>query len=136
MGIEQLTICDWANPDNRDTVIADPEWSRVELAILALNNKNLNDIYLTPFVAEPETFLGIGGGAGRYLVTGAVAGDTFPTLVGGGSDSSLAPLVVGGQLGEYPANWLVSLEEALTAARAFLTAGGFDCGVNWAYPQG
>jgi hypothetical protein len=109
----------------------------VEEAIRALNNNNLNDLYLIPQAGSLETFLGVGGGAGRYLVTGSIAGNTFPTLVDSEStDNTVAPLVVGGQLGEYPRNWLISLDAAVAAAHAFYNAGGFDCGVRWAYPQG
>jgi hypothetical protein len=136
MGIAQLTVCDWSqNP--RDLLISQPQWSQIEAAIRALNNDNLNDIYLQPASEPTDTFLGVGGGAGKYLVTGAVRGATFPTLVDDTSDDeSLTPLVVGGQLGEFPARWLVSLEAAIAAVRAFYDSGGFDCGVKWAYPQG
>ena len=137
VGIQRLCICDWSNSNRRDVVVLDPPWPQVEAAIRALNNRNLNDVYLTPLAAQSETFLGIGGGSGQYLLTGAVAGKTFPTLVTAlNLDDSLVPLVVGGQLGEYPARWLVSLDDALSAARAFFDAGGFDCGVEWAYPRG
>ncbi len=137
VGIQRLCICDWSNTTRRDVVALDPSWPQVEAAIRALNNRNLNDVYLTPLAAQSETFLGIGGGDGRYLLTGAIAGKTFPTLVTTLSlDESLIPLVVGGQPGEYPARWLVTLDDALSAARAFFDGGGFDCGVEWAYARG
>jgi hypothetical protein len=137
LGIGRLQICDWSNLQKRDTEIPFPKWIQVEEAICALNNNNLNDLYLIPQVGSLETFLGVGGGAGRYLVTGSIAGNSFPTLVDSEcADNTLAPLVVGGQLGEYPRNWLISLDTALAAAHAFYNAGGFDCGVPWAYPLG
>jgi hypothetical protein len=137
VGIGLLLICDWSNLRKRDTEIPFPAWTQVEEAIRALDNKNLNDLYLTPQTGSLETFLGIGGGAGRYLVTGSNAGNSFPTLLDSEStDSALAPLLVGGQLGEYPRHWIVSLDAAVGAARAFYDVGGFDCGVRWAYPHG
>ncbi len=45
----------------------------------------------------------------------------------------MVPLVVGGQLGEYPARWLVTLDGALSVARSFFDAGEFGCGVSWEY---
>jgi Immunity protein Imm1 len=136
MGIEQLTICDWARQP-RDLEIWNPQWPQIEVAIRALNNQNLNDIYLTPSRDTPGTYLSVGGGAGRYLVTGAIGIDEkFPMLVDEHSDDeSLRPLVVGGQGGEFPARWLVSLEAALSAAHAFFESGGFDCDVRWVYPE-
>ncbi len=127
-------ICDWSSRDRRDLIVFKPSWTQVESAIRALNNRNLNDLYLTPREADPETFLGFGGGDGRYLVTGAIAGKSFPTFVTQPSlDDSMVPLVVGGQLSEYPARWLVTLDGALSVARSFFDAGGFDCGVSWEY---
>ncbi len=137
MAIQRLSICHWTNIERRDVIVLDPSWSQVEAAVRELNNEELNDIYLTPLQAGADTFLGVGGGSGRYLVTGAIAGQTFPTLVDTlSSDDTLVPLVVGGQLAEYPARWLVTLEAALSAIRLFFDAGGFDCGVEWAYPHG
>jgi len=137
VGIKRLRVCDWANTSTRDVIVLNPSWSQVDAAIRALNNDNLNDIYLEPWQGGSDTFLGVGGGSGRYIVTGAIAGKTFPTLVSTGSlDETLVPLVVGGQLGEYPARWLVTLEDALSAVRLFFDAGGFDCGVEWASPRG
>ena len=137
MSIQRLCICDWSSTDRRDVVVLNPSWLQVEDAIRALNNDNLNDIYLTPPQGSSDTFLAVGGGSGRYLVTGAIEGETFPTLVDTtSSDDTLVPLVVGGQLGQYPARWLVTLGAALSAVRLFFDAGGFDCGVEWAYPHG
>ncbi len=54
----------------------------MEEAICALNNNNLNDLYLIPQVGDLEKFLGVGGGAGRYLVTGSQR-RTRSTMLGG-----------------------------------------------------
>src|SRR5262249_25004042 len=92
-----------------------------------------NDLYLTPAVSDVGTYLCVGGGNGRYILTGAIEIDKeFPTLVE--SDRPADPvqeLVVGGQAGMYPANWIVSLETALRAARAFYDAGGFEGSFPW-----
>ncbi len=137
VGLERLMICDWSNKDRRELSVLEPSWAQIETAVRALNNHNLNDIYLTPLQSDPGTFLAIGGGDGRYLVTGAIGGKSFPTFVTRPSlDYSMVPLVVGGQLGEYPARWVVTLDRALSVARSFFDAGGFDCGVSWEYTDG
>ena len=133
MAIASLTICNWASVP-RDRVIKDPSWNDVESAIRTLDNESRNDLYLTPIDASPDTFLGVGGGAGRYLVHGSEAGERFPTLCDPAStDEHLVPLCVGGQLGEYPVRWIVDLDRALKAVRQFYEAGRFDCGVAWEY---
>jgi hypothetical protein len=134
MPIESLTICDWANTDQRDHVIQNPSWSDVENAIRSLDNKARNDLYLKPLDTSQDTFLGVGGGDGKYIVHGSEGGERFPTLSGPtGTDERLVPLCVGGQLAEYPARWIVDLDRTLAAVKMFYEAGTFDCGVKWEY---
>jgi hypothetical protein len=128
MPIASPTICNWSS-DPRDRVIENPSWNDIETAIRALDNADRNDLYLTPIHASPDTFIGVGGGAGRYIVHESEGGKRFPTLSNPDStDERLEPLCVGGQLGEYPARWIVDLQRALAAAREFYEARTFDCG--------
>jgi hypothetical protein len=127
MPILQLTICEWRGATLTEMIVEHPPWEAVESAIRALDNRERNDVYLTPAPAEPETYLCIGGGAGRYVVAGAVCNEEFPMLL----DPSRAAepperLTVGGQEGEYPAPQVVGLTTALAAARAFFDAGGYS----------
>lgn len=132
MAIDVLTVCEWVNRSVNRTEVRNPSWPDVERAIRSLNNCGRNDLYLTPDENEPETYLAVGGGDGRYLVTGSVRNETFPTIVN--PDKASSPkqlLLVGGQEGDYPANWIVDLESALHAASVFYEAGTFDAGANW-----
>ena len=132
MAIARLTICDWQGVNKRDTEVDDPAWSDVESAIRALNNRNLNDVYLQPDRTDSETYLCVGGGAGRYIASGAVNNAAFPTLVDPlRSREPKVILMVGGQPGDYPSNWVVDLQSALRAAKSFYDAGGFSSDVNW-----
>lgn len=126
MSIELLIICEWVGVCKNDVEIPHPAWEQVESAVRALNNRNINDVYLQPHASSDEVWMVIGGGAGRYLVTGATSHERFPTLV----NPKRAPggyerLVVGGQEGEYPVEWIVDLEAALVAAHAFYLTGAF-----------
>ena len=56
MGIGRLQICDWSNLQKRDTEIPFPKWTQVEEAIRALNNNNLNDLYLIPQLYNARRF--------------------------------------------------------------------------------
>jgi len=115
-------------------VVANPAWGDIEAAIRRLDNRAWNDVYLRPIGAPAETYLAVGGGAGRYVVTGSEAGERFPTLENPtGSETDLVSLSFGGQIGEYPSRCVVDLNAALAAARCFYDAGGFDCGVSWSY---
>lgn len=136
MAIERLDAPTWLSDLGRQ--IDNPTWDEVEAAIRALDGRDRNDIYLVPRIADPETFLGVGGGGGRYLVTGIIASERFPTVVkelGRGAkrhEGERELLVVGGQEGDYPRRWIIDLETALRAARAFHETGEFGGGeVLW-----
>lgn len=133
MPIQLLTVCEWVGPRVQQVEYREPSWELVEDAIRNLNGRERNDLYLCPAVSDPETYLCVGGEAGRYLVTGSVRGESFPTVVGGpGGDGARETLVVGGQAGDYPQHWVVDLDTALRAARAFYDSGEFGGGgVQW-----
>jgi len=133
MAVESLTICEWSPAAKRDEVISDPSWSDIETAIRLLDNEARNDIYLKPLNSTQETFLGVGGGKGRYIVHGSEDGRRFPILGNPAGTDNLVSLCVGGQRGEYPCRWIVELEQTLAAVRKFYDAGTFDCGVSWDY---
>ena len=133
MAIELLTICEWVGPSMRATEVERPQWEAVDVAIRALDNASRNDIYLTPSKADPETYLAIGGGAGRYIVTGSIKNEEFPTVIDPVKGAEpVEVLVVGGQAGHYPGNWVLDLDTALRAARAFHSTGRFEGEVTWA----
>jgi hypothetical protein len=134
MPIARLTICEWIGTGKQDTVIEKPAWGQIERAIRALNNENLNDLYLEPEVGNSEIYLCIGGGAGRYVVSGAIYNERFPTMADPDKPAdSKEELVVGGQTGDYPGNCVVDLETALRAAKDFYETGGFSHEINWVY---
>jgi hypothetical protein len=113
----------------QETNIENPTWEQIETAIRALNNSDLNDLFLN---ANDVTWLGVGGGAGQYLLTGAIGDDLFPTLVDPDKrpDRDIA-LIVGGQESDYPENWIHCLPQALAAAHDFYEMGGFSSNFNW-----
>lgn len=132
MTIRRLVICDWQANGRRDTVIQSPSWPQIEAAIRSLNNRNLNDLYLEPEGGGEQTFLCIGGGSDHYIASGSVDGQRFPTLANRAADAgSKIDLIVGGQLGDYPANYVVDLASVLAAARSFFESGTFTGAVDW-----
>ena len=133
MAIELLTVCEWNGPHMDRADILYPTWDQVEDAIRCLDEHDRNDLYLRPSASNPETYLAVGGGAGRYLVTGSIENERFPTVVkDGDGDGGCEILVVGGQSGDYPRNWIVDLDTALAATRSFFETGEFaGGGVTW-----
>ena len=132
MKIRRLTICAWTGGNRTDTAIATPSWLDIEAAVRALNNREPNDIHME-LEGITETFLSIGGGGGKYIVSGSVGGETFPVLI----DSSLpeeprVALLVGGQLGDYPRCCVVDIDHALRAVRSVAETGTFQEQIGWA----
>ena len=133
MAIDRLKICRWLGATRQDHDVVHPSWNCVEDSIRALNGADLNDLHLYPNRTE-STWLAVGGGSGGDVVTGADPAGRFPILVTSKNchiDS--IELMIGGQASDYAAKHVVSLEEAMAAARAFYDAGGFECGVEWSY---
>jgi hypothetical protein len=80
VSIEQLTG-ERIDRSMRTTEIDQPQWEAIDAAIRALDNASRNDVYLVPHKTDPETYLCIGGGAGRYIVTGSIRNEEFPTVI-------------------------------------------------------
>ena len=132
MSIARLRVCEWSGNRMKETTVDAPSWARVEKAIRALNGEGLNDLYLQPESNESETYLCVGGGAGRYVVSGSIRNEEFPTLVNETKhELETVTLTVGGQAGDYPANWVVDLPTALAAARDFFEVGSFEGETKW-----
>lgn len=128
----QLTTCIWSSIVCDPEELADPSWEDVEQAIKALDGEVRNDLYLAQGLGDPETFLCVGGGNGKYLVSGSVEGKRFPTVVIPDGSDEIVSLIVGGQLSEFPRRFIVDLNTALTAAKAFFESGRFGEGdVVW-----
>jgi hypothetical protein len=105
MAIARLIICQWRGTGSSERVVAQPTLDEVEAAVGRLDNRNFNDLYLQPAAKDNETYLCVGGGAGRYILAGSVGNERFPTLTDPQRLREPAELVVvGGQEGEYPRN--------------------------------
>jgi hypothetical protein len=133
VAVARMTVCEWQGPNVKKQVITSPTLAQVEAAIRRLDNAGFNDLYLEPIAEDTETWLCIGGGAGRYLVSGSLSNQRFPTLLDPARQAQPAEeLVVGGQEGTYPRNQVHDLNTALRAAREFWSQGRFGgAGLHW-----
>src|SRR5713101_4325721 len=80
MPLHSLLICDWGDRCRKDDLKESPTWDVIESAIRRLDNDRFNDIYLQRDLDSEEFWLSIGGGGGRYLVTGS-SPEGFPKVV-------------------------------------------------------
>lgn len=80
---------------------------------------------------DGEQHLTIGGGAGRYVVYATFDNEEFWNLLSTQRADGVVLLNAGGQEGDYPANQIVSLEQARVAGQAFLLRRQLDPGQRW-----
>lgn len=125
----------WMTPLTlHDSMVECPNWADIEHAVRELDGSISQEVYLHPERENPETWLCIGGGAGKYVITGCIDNKEFPTYVIERECSGSEQLTIGGQPGEFPDNWIVGIDVVLRVAKAFHMAGGFDCGISWSLP--
>ena len=134
----ELRIFEWRGTTRTEQIVSRPPVKTVLAAVRALDGKSRNDVYLYPKAGLLQPYLCVGGGNGRYLLTGVLPDDRFPTLV----DSSRPELPkealrVGGQEGLYPRNWIHTLDVTLRTVEAFWSTGEFsapDRVLTWTEP--
>ena len=121
MFVSNLSVEQWIDNFNQDELIKKPTWNQIETAIRELNGKNKT---LVTLGADEETYMSIGGGAGKYVVTATFDNFDFYILVNLlKPDNQIEKLVVGGQQGNYSAKMCVDLLPCLLAARTFVESG-------------
>jgi hypothetical protein len=136
MPLAELRVFEWKGTARAEQIINRPSLKSVLAAVRALDGAAHNDVYLYPKPGCFHPYLCVGGGAGRYLLTGVLPGDRFPTLIDPGrSGLPKQPLRIGGQEGLYPHNWIHSLTIALRAVEEFWNTGEFGgAGLTWTEP--
>lgn len=80
---------------------------------------------------EGEHHLAIGGGAGQYVVYATFDNEQFWNLQRSQPASGTILLNAGGQEGDYPAEQVVTKEQARAAALTFLDVGQLDPTQRW-----
>ena len=133
MPLAELRVFEWKGTGRAEQIISRPSLETVVAAVRALDGAGHNDVYLYTRAGCGHPYLCIGGGAGRYLVTGMLPGERFPTLVDPARpELPKQPLRVGGQEGLYPHNWIHPLSVALRAVEQFWSTGEFGgAGLTW-----
>lgn len=134
----ELRIFEWKGTGRTEQIVPRPPVKTVLAAVRALDGRSRNDVYLYPKAGVLHPYLCVGGGNGRYLLTGVLPGDRFPTLVDPSRpELPKEALRVGGQEGLYPRNWIHTLDVTLRTVEAFWNTGEFsgpDSVLVWAEP--
>ena len=138
--LAELRIFEWRGTSRAEQVVPRPPLKAVLAAVRGLDGAAHNDLYLYPKAGAINPYLCVGGGAGKYLLTGVLPGDRFPTLIDPSRpELPKQALRVGGQVGLYPQNWIHPLAIALRVVESFWTSGEFGvteagAGFLWGEP--
>jgi len=129
MFVLDLTVDQWVGNKNEGNFIENPTWEQIESAICELDGQTKT---LVTLGADEETYMTIGGGEGdRYIVNVTFDNIKFYNLVDRAQRSQIEKLVVGGQLGDYPASICADLKTVLLAAKTFTISGFLEESVTW-----
>jgi hypothetical protein len=109
-------------------------WSDVEAAIRRLDGETYSSVMLE---RDSMHWIGIAGGNdGRYFVS------TWDDETNGGYVALSNPdttgtidVVIGGQAVDRPARWIVTQDEAVSAARAYFESGRLSPALKWEADQ-
>jgi hypothetical protein len=137
--LAELRIFEWRGTNRAEQIVTKPPLKAVLAAVRGLDGAARDDLYLYPRAGAMNPYLCVGGGAGKYLLSGVLSGDRFPTLI----DPSRAELPkqalrVGGQVGLYPLNWVHPVAIALRVVESFWNTGEFgavEAGVGFVWGE-
>lgn len=88
-------------------------------------------------LGEPDKpLLHVGGGKGDYVVTATLDGENWLTLAVGPRDGSRKRINAGGQPGNPHSHIVVTLDQAIAAARYFFLHTALDPSMSWIIYQG
>ncbi|NEO28268.1 MAG: hypothetical protein F6K03_15645 [Kamptonema sp. SIO4C4] len=129
MFVFDLSVDQWVRNKDEGVFIENPTWQQIEGTICQLNGETQT---LVTLGADEASYMSIGGGqANQYIVNVTFDGMTFYNLVDPAQPEQIKSLVIGGQLGNYPAKLCTDLPTALKAARTFAESGELEDSVRW-----
>jgi hypothetical protein len=110
-------------------VVEQPSWDAVLRAVQRLDGGACDSVVLN---GPQEAYMGIvGGHEGQYVVAGRRRDGKPFILTSGEWRGRWVPVIAGGQENEYADNEVVTLEDALAAARTFFESGECDPRFQW-----
>lgn len=129
MFVLDLSVEKWVGNKDEGHLIENPTWEQIEAAICELDGQTRT---LVTLGADEETYMTVGGGeGGKYIVSVTFDNIEFYSSVDRSLGLQVETLVVGGQLGDYPAKALADLQIALLAAKTFASSGKLEESVTW-----
>lgn len=118
----------WSGASNSEWEISAPTPAIFDSALDQLDGEARTMITIC---GEGAQHLAIGGGAGRYIVYATFDNEQFWNLRSNEKASGKTMLFVGGQEGDFQAEYVVTKEQARSAGHAFLKTFQLDPAQEW-----
>ncbi len=128
MFVVDMTVEKCSQNQNQVDLVEKPSWNQIEKGIRELDGKNQT---LVTLGINDDTYMSIGGGENKYIVTATFDNFNFYVLIDSAKSQQIDTLVVGRQKGNYPENQCVDLLHCLLAARTFTEAGKLNDLLTW-----
>jgi Immunity protein Imm1 len=128
MFITKFSIDEWIGNQNKESIESVNSWQSIESAIRQLDGQRKT---LVTLETDGETHMSVGGGQGKYIVYVTFDNESFDYLVDPTKPNTEELLLVGGQIGHYPAKSCVDLDMTLKSAKAFAEKGEMLDSVIW-----
>jgi Immunity protein Imm1 len=129
MFVTKFSIDEWIGTQNKESIESVNSWQSVESAIKQLDGQHKTLVTLE--TDGGEIHMSVGGGQGKYIVYVTFDNESFDYLVDPNKSSTEELLIVGGQLGHYPARSCVDLDMTLKSAKAFAEKGELLDSLIW-----
>jgi hypothetical protein len=124
----------WGKTSDEGSEIPDPDEKIIRAALQHLNGETKTLVMLRN---EDDANLVIGGGNdGKYVTYATFDNRSFKILAKRTESDELVSLNAGGQIGDYPSRWVVSLSDAMQAAFRFAQDGILDPSLTWEVYKG
>jgi hypothetical protein len=93
MFVVDMTTEKWIGNQNEGDLIENPSWNQVEKAIRELDGENQT---LVTLGVNEDTYMSIGGGKNKYIVTVTFDNFNFYILIDSAKSEQIETLIVGG----------------------------------------
>jgi hypothetical protein len=127
--VDRMMLDVWVDTFCYEDEVLQPAKRDIEKAIFALDTLAKTSVAL---YGQGHDYMVIGGGIDQFIVYVATADDNFWSLLSEDErPTARITIEIGGQPGDYPAKFVVSLTRVLQAAATFFETGRLDASLQW-----
>ncbi len=132
MFVREIHEDDWQGVFSNDSEVPCERLEQVVNGLRKLNGDNKTTVVLS---RDEDNYLIAGGGNDGFYICNVCLAGSMAYLIDPNQGAGNIALVAGGQEGDYPRSYAVTLDDLLLAAETFATKGVLNETLTWE-PQG